>query len=559
MEKSKSAYSSHSESTSIRTGSQVKDRVATYQQQTTTTQVASRQVSGGSASYRSGSSSTRIIGSSGGAVTNGSHVKIVEITDGNEYSSQNGSHVKMVEYVDGIDYSSRLSSVTLKRQSERETVKTLNSHLANYIEFIRSKDLSEEAIIKIITIIKKELTNVRGEVEKDVENVYFLLIEELERKIKKLQATYDDWDSKIKANQRKLDSMRSSYQEEINAFISGEVTRIEKSVRQKVRIDYEAKLVREIQILRQQFIDYCARYSPTVDAGAVRIDLHSFFYHAYEQKYIVAGKVERIDELNAEIIYLKAVFSALANQIASLRVSSKSFEYTDIFTDQILALIKQEFIRNIIFHKYGYLLDIDEKFDLELSRFEQLIHSEEARLQIGFAIDEHIGRSFITKGHSNKEVVIKEAVQGKSYVDSAHRSTTFGSQQFTSDGHSDCDVVIDEVNLHGDYIRLKNNGGKEFHLGSWIIKAVAKKPTGDEIRKFMLQSNQVLMPGKTITIWSPNRGGLYNPPESYVMKDVVWPNFNRIRVELLDQNEKRQAYLETYSDVEVLKKSAHIL
>ena len=49
MEKSKSAYSSsHSESTSIRTGSQVKDRVATYQQQTTTTtQVASRQTSGG--------------------------------------------------------------------------------------------------------------------------------------------------------------------------------------------------------------------------------------------------------------------------------------------------------------------------------------------------------------------------------------------------------------------------------------------------------------------------------------------------------------------------------
>jgi tetrahydromethanopterin S-methyltransferase subunit B len=75
--------------------------------------------------------------------------------------------------------------------------------------------LSEEGIIKIITIIKKELTNVRGEVEKDVENVYLLLIEELERKIKKLQASYNDWDSKIRASQQKLDSLRHSYREVI--------------------------------------------------------------------------------------------------------------------------------------------------------------------------------------------------------------------------------------------------------------------------------------------------------------------------------------------------------
>lgn len=57
-------------------------------------------------------------------------------------------------------------------------------------------------------------------------------------------------------------------------------------------------------------------------------------------------------------------------------------------------------------------------------------------------------------------------------------------------------MVIDEVNMAGNYIHLTNKGTKDFNLSSWLIKAEAS----GAIRKFKFQSNLILNPGKSITV-----------------------------------------------------------
>ena len=58
------------------------------------------------------------------------------------------------------------------------------------------------------------------------------------------------------------------------------------------------------------------------------------------------------------------------------------------------------------------------------------------------------------------------------------------------------DVVIDDVDTEGRYIRLSNMGDEEVPLGSWCIKSTA----GDLEIIFKFHQRQIIKPRKSITV-----------------------------------------------------------
>lgn len=123
-----------------------------------------------------------------------------------------------------------------------------------------------------------------------------------------------------------------------------------------------------------------------------------------------------------------------------------------------------------------------------------------------------------------------------------------------SKGHSDVDVVIDEISMEGKFIHLVNKGKKDFNIGAWSITVEA----GGVKESYRLPSNVVLMPGKTLTIWSSNTTeGRHNPPESIVMKNVILPVGEKIKAELYDEN-KKCAWLSSYYEIEHHQKTVYV-
>ncbi|PIO29190.1 hypothetical protein AB205_0068680 [Aquarana catesbeiana] len=76
-------------------------------------------------------------------------------------------------------------------------------------------------------------------------------------------------------------------------------------------------------------------------------------------------------------------------------------------------------------------------------------------------------------------------------------------------------VAVEEVDLEGNFIRLKNKSNEDQSLGNWTIKVMLKT-------------------GQTLTIWAAGAGVAHNPPSDFVNKSTnSWVTGDSIRTALL--------------------------
>lgn len=76
-------------------------------------------------------------------------------------------------------------------------------------------------------------------------------------------------------------------------------------------------------------------------------------------------------------------------------------------------------------------------------------------------------------------------------------------------------VSIEEIDLEGRFVQLKNSSDKDQSLGNWRIKRQILE--GEEIA-YKFTPKYVLRAGQTVTVWAAGAGVAHSPPATLVWK-----------------------------------------
>ncbi|MEE6510596.1 hypothetical protein FKM82_030574 [Ascaphus truei] len=160
---------------------------------------------------------------------------------------------------------------------------------------------------------------------------------------------------------------------------------------------------------------------------------------------------------------------------------------------------------------YEQLLDVKLALDMEIMAYRKLLEGEEERLQLSPSPSSRVtvsrassSRSVRTTKGKRKRVDVEES-EASSSVSIAHAASATGN------------VCIDELDVDGKFIRLKNNSEQDQPMGGWEMT----RTIGETSVNYKFTSKYVLKAGQTVTIWAVNAGVPASPPS-----DLIWKNQN---------------------------------
>ncbi|XP_063310215.1 lamin-B1 [Pelobates fuscus] len=158
---------------------------------------------------------------------------------------------------------------------------------------------------------------------------------------------------------------------------------------------------------------------------------------------------------------------------------------------------------------YEQLLDVKLALDMEITAYRKLLEGEEERLKLSPSPSSRVtvsrassSRSVRTTKGKRKRVDVEES-EASSSVSIAHSASATGN------------VSIDELDVDGKFIRLKNNSEQDQPLGGWELT----RTIGETSVNYKFTSRYVLKAGQTVTIWAVNAGVPASPPT-----DLIWKN-----------------------------------
>ncbi|KAM6362763.1 lamin-B1 [Pluvialis apricaria] len=160
---------------------------------------------------------------------------------------------------------------------------------------------------------------------------------------------------------------------------------------------------------------------------------------------------------------------------------------------------------------YEQLLDVKLALDMEINAYRKLLEGEEERLKLSPSPS---SRVTVSRASSSRSVCTTRGKRRRIDVEESEASSSVSISHLAS---ATGNVTIEEIDVDGKFIRLKNTSEQDQPMGGWeMIRKI-----GDTSASYRYTSRYILKAGQTVTIWAANAGVVASPPT-----DLLWKNQN---------------------------------
>ncbi|KAI5626570.1 lamin-B2 [Silurus asotus] len=327
-----------------------------------------------------------------------------------------------------------------------------------------------------------------------------------------------DVENRCQSLSEELEFRKSMFEEEVRESRKRHERRTVE-VDSGVKQDYEHKLTQALQDLRKEHEEQVKLYKTELEQT----------FQAKLENAIVSSKIndaevctarEELQEARVRIEGLTYQLSALQKQAASAEERLRELE--DLLTserdkhrrlmdgkEREMAEMRERMQMQL--NEYQELLDVKLALDMEINAYRKLLEGEEDRLKLSPSPTSRVtvSRSMAASSSSSRAT---RAKRKRMEVD----DETSGAPSFRVSQHAEAtgSVSIEELDLEGKSVTLKNNSNKDQSLGSWRLKR--RVGEGEEI-VYKFSPKFVLKAGQTVTVWAANAGVAHSPPS-----DLLW-------------------------------------
>ncbi|KAF1463387.1 Lamin-B2, partial [Spheniscus demersus] len=364
-----------------------------------------------------------------------------------------------------------------------------------------------------------------------------------------------DLENRCQSLQEDLDFRKNVFEEEIRETRKRHEHRLVE-VDTSRQQEYESKMTQALEDLRNQHDEQVKLYKMELEqtyqaklenaklssdqndkaAGAAREELKEARMRIEALSYQLSGLQKQASAAEDRIRELEEMMAGEREKFRKM-LDAKEREMTEM-RDQMQQQLTE----------YQELLDVKLALDMEISAYRKLLEGEEERLKLSPSPSSRVTVSRATSSSSSSSTSLVRSSRGKRKRIEAEELTGSGTSgigtgsisgssssssfQMSQQASATGSISIEEIDLEGKYVQLKNNSEKDQSLGNWRLKR--QIGDGEEIA-YKFTPKYVLRAGQTVTIWGADAGVSHSPPSVLVWKNQgSWGTGGNIRTYLVN-------------------------